>query len=81
MAGGDTPRPRRPENRARCLLRDDIDVFRANKGPTETYLLLFGLETMSSRTAVYKGGKGYRGVVETGEYFMTRWPKHGAGKP
>ena len=73
MAGGENPGPGRPEkNWAQCLV-DDLRVFRATEGSTESIPLVFGVETVLWPTADKKGGKWYRGVVEAAECFMTRW--------
>ena len=73
MAGGENPGPGRPEkNWAQCLV-DDLRVFRAIKGSTESVPLVFGVETMLWPTAAKKGGRWYRGVVEAAKCFMTRW--------
>ena len=73
MAGGENPGPGRPEkNRAQCLV-DDLRVFRATEGSTESVPLVFGVETVLWSTAAKKGGEWYRGVVEAAECFMTRW--------
>ena len=43
MAGGENPGPGRPEkNWAQCLV-DDLRVFRATEGSTESVLLVFGV--------------------------------------
>ena len=76
MAGGENPGPGRPEKDwAQCLV-DDLRVFRATEGSTESVPLVFGLETVLWPTATKKGGKRCRGVVEAAEYFMTRWQRH-----
>ena len=51
---------------------DDLRVFRATEGSTESVPLVFGIETVLWPTAAKKGGKWYRGVVEAAECFMTR---------
>ena len=72
MAGGENPGPGRPErNWAQCLV-DDLRVFLATEGSTESVPLVFDIETVLWPTAA-KGGKWYRGVVEAAESFMTRW--------
>ena len=73
MAGGENPGPGRPEkNWTQCLV-DDLIVFRATEGSTESVSLAFGVETVVWPTAAEKGGKWYRGVVEAAKYFLTRW--------
>ena len=57
------------KNRAQCIV-DDLRVFRATEGSTETVPLVFGVEPVLWPTAVKKGGKWYRGVVEAAECFM-----------
>ena len=60
MAGGENPRPGRPEkNWAKCLV-DDLRVFRATEGSTQSVPLEFGVETVLWCTAAKKGGKWYR---------------------
>ena len=73
IAGGENPGPGRPEkNWTQCLV-DDLIVFRATEGSTESVSLAFGVETVVWPTAAEKGGKWYRGVVEAAKYFLTRW--------
>ena len=73
MVGGKNPGPGRPEkNWAQCLV-DDLRVFGATKGSTESVSFMFGVETVLWPTAAKTGGKWYRGVVEAAECFMTRW--------
>ena len=73
MAGGEDPGQGRPEKDwAQCLV-DDLRVFRATDGSTESVPLVLGAETVPRPTAAKKGGKWYRGVVEAAESFMTRW--------
>ena len=73
MAGGENPGPGRPEkNWAQCLV-DDLRVFRATEGSTESVPLVFGVETVLWPTAAKKGGKWYWGVVEAAECSMARW--------
>ena len=56
MAGGENPGPGRPEkNWAQCLV-DDLRVFGATEGPTESVPLVFGVETVLSPTAAKKEG-------------------------
>ena len=51
MAGGENPGPGRPEkNWAQCLV-DDLRVFRASEGCTESVPLVFGVETVLWPTA------------------------------
>ena len=67
MAAGENPGPGRPEkNCAQCLL-DDLRVFRATEGSTESVPLVFGVETAVWPTAAKLGGTCYRGVVEAAE--------------
>ena len=62
--GGENPGPGRPErNWDQCVV-DDLLVFRATEGSTESVPLVFGVETVLLTTAAMKGGKWYRGVVE-----------------
>ena len=73
MAGRENPGQGRPEtNWAQCIV-DDLRVFRATEGSTESVPLVFGAETVPWSTAAKKGGKWYRGVVEAADCFMTRW--------
>ena len=56
MAGGENPGPGRPEkNWAQCQV-DDLKVFRAAEGSTESVPLVFGVETVLWPTASKKGG-------------------------
>ena len=73
MACGENPGPGRPENNWVQCLGDDLRVFRATAGSTESVPLVFGVETVLWPTAAKKGGKWYRGVVEAAEIFVTRW--------
>ena len=69
MAGGDNPGPRRPEkNWAQCLV-DDLRVFRATEGFTESVPLVFGVETVLWPTVAKIGEYWFRGVVEAAEWF------------
>ena len=52
---------------------DDLRVFRATEGSTESVPLVFGIETVLWPTAAKKGGKWCRGVVVAAKCFMTRW--------
>ena len=72
MVGGENPGPgRREKSWARSLV-DDLRVFRATKGSTESVPLVFGVETVLWPSAAKKGEKWYRGVVEVAECFVTR---------
>ena len=74
MAGGENPGPGRPEKKRAQYLVDNLRVFRATEGCTESSpSSVFGVETLLWPTAAKKGGKWYRGVVEAAECFMTRW--------
>ena len=64
------------KNWAPCLL-DDLRVFRATEGSTESAPLVFGVETVFCPKAAKKGGKWYRGVVQAAECFM-RWHRNEA---
>ena len=73
MIGGENPGPGRPgKTWARCLV-DDIAVFKAKEGSTETSHLLLGVETVLWPTAANKGGTWYRGIVKAANGFMARW--------
>ena len=73
MAGGENPGPGRPKkNWTQCLV-DDLRVFRATEGSTESFASLFGINTVLWFSAAEKSGKWYRVVVEAAEYFMARW--------
>ena len=59
MAGGENPGPGRPEkNWAQCLV-DDLMMFRATEGFTESVPLVFDVEAVLWPTAGKKGGKWY----------------------
>ena len=53
-------------------LVNDLMVFRATEGSTESFPLVFRVQTVLWPTAAKKGGKWYREVVEAGECFMVR---------
>ena len=73
MTGGVNPGRGRPEkNWAQCLV-DDIRVFEATEGSTDSSPLLFGVETVLWPRAAKKGGSWHRGVVDAADRFMTRW--------
>ena len=57
FVGGENPGPGRPEkNLAQCLV-DDLMVFTATEGSTESVPMVFGVETVPWPTATKKGGK------------------------
>ena len=59
MAGGENPRPGRPEtNLAQCLV-NNLRVFRATERSTESVSLVFGVQTVLWPTAAKTGGKWY----------------------
>ena len=62
LAGGENPGPGRPENNWAQCLADDIRVFQATEGSTDSSPLLFGEETVLCPWAAKKSGKWYRGV-------------------
>ena len=64
-------RPTR-RNWVHCLA-DDLRVFQATEGFTESSPLMFGVETTSWPGVAEKSGKWYRGVVEAADCFMARW--------
>ena len=70
MAGGENPGPGRPEkNWAQCLV-DDLRVFRATEGPTESVPLVFGVETEQLWPTVPKRvGSGTSGSRRSGGMF------------
>ena len=57
MAGGENPGPGRPEKNWAQYLVDDLRVFRATEGSTESLPLVFGVGTVLWPTAAKKGGK------------------------
>ena len=66
VAGGENPGPgRREKNWAQCLV-DDVKVFRATEGSTESFPLVFRVETGLWPAAAMKSGRWYRG----GEMFL-----------
>ena len=68
MAGGENPGPGRPKKKwAQCPV-DDLGMFRATEGSTESVLSVFVVETVLWPTAAKKDGKWYRGVVEAVEF-------------
>ena len=71
MAGGKNPgQGRREKNWAQCLV-DDLRVFRATEGSTESVPLVFDVNKVLWPATAKKGGKWYRGVVEAAEYFLS----------
>ena len=46
IAGGENPGPGRPENNWAQCLADDLRVFQATEGSTESSPVLFGIETV-----------------------------------
>ena len=79
-AGGESPGPGRPEGNWVQSLADDIRVFQATEGSTDSPPLLFRVETVLWPRAAKKSGKWYRGVVDAADRFMTRWQKGEAEK-
>ena len=72
MAGEVNPGRGRPEkNWAQCLV-NDIRVFEATEGSTDSSLLLFGVETVLWPSATMKSGNWHRGIVDAADRFMTR---------
>ena len=65
----------RPTRKDLGPMSDDLRVFRAIEGSTESIPLVFGVETVLWPTAAKKGGEWYRGVVEAANCFMTRWQR------
>ena len=79
MAGGVNRGRGRPENNwARCLV-DDIRVFEATEGSTDSSPLLFKVETVLWPRAAKKSGNWHRGIDAAGR-FMTRWHRGEAEK-
>ena len=64
MACGENPGPGRPEKIWAQCLTDDLRVFRATEGSTESVPLVFEVKTVPWPTAANKVGKWYRGVIE-----------------
>ena len=56
-------------------LVEDLTVFRATKGPTEHFPLMFGVETAVWTVATEKTDKWYRGFLEAAAWFMVKWHK------
>ena len=54
-------------------LVDDVAVFRAKEGSTDTSPLLFGVQSVRWPTAAKQAGKWYRGMVKAADSFMARW--------
>ena len=72
MAGGVKPGRGRPEqNWAQCLV-NDIRVFKATEGSTDSSLALFGVATVLWPRAAKKSGNWNRGIVDAADRFMTR---------
>ena len=62
MAGGENPGPGRPENTSAQCLVDDLRVFRATEGSTESAPLVFGVETGYGPRRLRRVGSG---IVES----------------
>ena len=56
VAGGENPRPGRPEKNWAQFLVDDLRVFRATEGSTESFPLVFDVETVLRPTAARRVG-------------------------
>ena len=80
MAGEVNPGRSRPENNwAQCLV-DDIRVFEATEGSTDSSPLLFGVETVLWPRAAKNIGSWHRDIVDAADCFMTRWHRGEAEK-
>ena len=66
MAGGENPGPGRQEKNWAQRLVDDLRVFRATKGSTESVPLVFVVEKVLWPTAAKKGGKVVSGSRRSG---------------
>ena len=66
----DQGRPKK--NWTRCLA-DDIRVFEATGGSTDSSPVLFGVEALLSPRAAKKSGDWHREIVNAADRFMTRW--------
>ena len=66
-------------NWAQCLA-DDLRAFQATEGCTESSPLQFGVDTLLWPRVAKKTGKWYRGVVEAGDCFRSRWHRVEAQK-
>ena len=73
MAGGENPGRGRTENNWAQCLTDDLRVFQATEGSTESSPLLFGVEAVLWPRAAKKSGEWNRGVVEAADCFVARW--------
>ena len=74
MAGWVNPGRGRPGNNwAQCLV-DDLRVFEATEGSTDSSPLLFGVETAE------KSGNWHRRIVDAADRFMKRWHTGAAEK-
>ena len=69
MAGGENPGPGRPEKNWAQYLADDLRVFRATEGSTESVSLVFGIETVLWPTVAKTGGKVVSGSRLRGGMF------------
>ena len=72
-------RGRSEKNWAQCLV-DDIRVFEATKGSTDSSPSLFGVKTVLWPRAAKKSGNWHRGIADAADRFMTRWHRGGAEK-
>ena len=73
MVVGENSGPGRPENIWAQCLTDDLRVFQATEGPTESSPLLFGVETVLWPRAAKNSGKWYLGIFEVTDCFVARW--------
>ena len=80
MAGGVNPGRGRPGKNWAQGLVDDIRVFEATEGSTNSSPLLFEVETVLWPRAAKNSGNWHRGIVDAADGFMTRWHRGEAEK-
>lgn len=72
------PGPGRPERDWVQCTADDLTMFPASEGSTESSASLIGVEAVLRPASTKKSGKGYRGVCVAMDCFTARWLRHTA---
>ena len=80
MVGWAYPGRGRPEKKwAQCLV-EEIKVFEATEGSTDSSHLLVGVRTVLWPRAAKKSGNWHRGIIDAADRFGTRWHRGEAEK-